>query len=542
MRWAYIILVVFLMSRCAIDDHIRVILDDAESIMADYPRKALEMVRTIDVYKLRSNGIKARYALLYSMALDKNYIDETDDSLIRIATDYYLNKGGATDKFLSLYYLGRVQQNSGNHIQAMLTFLEAEYSGLQTEDSYLLGLLYTQMASIHSKHYDYKNALFYNEKAYLCYSKTQHTAHINYAIFDMGVANYNLQQYEKSLELYNSALEMAVERKDTALQSLCFSNLALTYSATSDFDKVKSALEQKADNLNKRLSLKDCCCMAEYYTEAGKIDSAKSYIEQARLLINNRLDSAHIYYASYFVNEKTGNFREAAGNLRSILAIQDSVTRGVLHQSLVVAQRDFFQEKSELNAYKLKITKVYWIAAIIIIVLSVSLVIYYLRNVIKANNIEAMRYMEKILEFQASKERMLEQLRELFKERFALVDELCSTYYERHTTKSEQIAIFNKVKGIIESFATDKSTKKQLEDLVNLYNENVIEKLKTQIPDTTDSEIELFCFLFAGFSPCTISIFINDRIQNVYTRKSRLKKKIAKSNVPDKERFLILLS
>jgi hypothetical protein len=282
--------------------------------------------------------------------------------------------------------------------------------------------------------------------------------------------------------------------------------------------------------------------MAEYYTEAGKIDSAKSYIEQARLLINNRLDSAHIYYASYFVNEKTGNFREAAGNLRSILAIQDSVTRGVLHQSLVVAQRDFFQEKSELNAYKLKITKVYWIAAIIIIVLSVSLVIYYLRNVIKANNIEAMRYMEKILEFQASKERMLEQLRELFKERFALVDELCSTYYERHTTKSEQIAIFNKVKGIIESFATDKSTKKQLEDLVNLHNENVIEKLKTQIPDTTDSEIELFCFLFAGFSPCTISIFINDRIQNVYTRKSRLKKKIAKSNVPDKERFLILLS
>ena len=179
MRWAYIILVAFLFSRCTIDNSVGVTLDDAESIMADDPGKALELVQTVDVYKLRSNKIKARYALLYSMALDKNYIDETDDSLIRIAADYYLNKGGAKDKFLSLYYLGRVQQNSGNHIQAMLTFLEAEQYGLQGGDFYLLGLLYTQMASIHSKHYDYKNALFFNEKAYLCYSKTQHTAHIN---------------------------------------------------------------------------------------------------------------------------------------------------------------------------------------------------------------------------------------------------------------------------------------------------------------------------------------------------------------------------
>ena len=399
------------------------------------------------------------------------------------------------------------------------------------------------MASIHSKHYDYKNALFYSEKARLCYSETQqHAAYVNYAIFDMGVANYNLQQYEKSLELYNSALEMAAERRDTVLQSLCFSNLALTYSATSDFNEIKRTLKHKVDNLNKRLSLKDFCCMAEYYTSEGRIDSANYCIEQAKWLLNNRLDSAHFYYASYFVNEKTGNFSQAASNLRSVLAIQDSVTRGVLHQSLVVAQRDFFREKSELNAYILRTTRVYWIVAIIIIVLLVLLGVNYLLNIIKAKNIEAMQYMEKILEFQTSKDRMLEQLRELFKERFALIDELCTTYYERHTSRSEQIAIFNQVRDIIESFATDKNTKKQLEDLVNLYNDDVIEKLKRQIPETTDSEIELFCFLSAGFSPCTISIFTSDRIENVYNRKSRLKRKIARSNTPDKEIFLTHLS
>ena len=38
---------------------------------------------------------RAKYALLRSMALDKNYIDVADDSLINVAVEWYSRRGDA---------------------------------------------------------------------------------------------------------------------------------------------------------------------------------------------------------------------------------------------------------------------------------------------------------------------------------------------------------------------------------------------------------------------------------------------------------------
>ena len=51
---------------------------------------------------------QALFALLYSQALDKNYIDETNDSLIGIAVEYYNAHPEPYRLMLAYYYLSRM--------------------------------------------------------------------------------------------------------------------------------------------------------------------------------------------------------------------------------------------------------------------------------------------------------------------------------------------------------------------------------------------------------------------------------------------------
>ena len=57
-------------------------LSQAEICMDEEPEAALRVLESIGQPDLHTKEHHARYALLYSQALDKNYIDKTNDSLI----------------------------------------------------------------------------------------------------------------------------------------------------------------------------------------------------------------------------------------------------------------------------------------------------------------------------------------------------------------------------------------------------------------------------------------------------------------------------
>ena len=53
--------------------------------------------------------------------------------------------------------------------------------------------------------------------------------------------------------------------------------------------------------------------------------------------------------------------------------------------------------------------------------------------------------------------------------------------------------------------------------------------------------MRLLCYIFGGFSPQVISLFMEESVANVYARKSRIKSRIKSSEAPDRELFLSLL-
>ncbi len=123
LRYSLIFLLIsvsLLLPGCADRPHIKAILDKAEAVMeTEDPAAVYAMLDSIDTAELPSRRLKARYALLYSQALDKNYIDLTTDSIILPAVRYYRHHGNAEDKLKTLYYLGRIRKNAGDNAAAM---------------------------------------------------------------------------------------------------------------------------------------------------------------------------------------------------------------------------------------------------------------------------------------------------------------------------------------------------------------------------------------------------------------------------------------
>lgn len=79
-------------------------LNTAESIIESHPDSALAILQNIPMSKIDEKKISARYALLKSIALDKNLLDTTTFNILQPAIDYYSNYGTPQEKFRTYYY------------------------------------------------------------------------------------------------------------------------------------------------------------------------------------------------------------------------------------------------------------------------------------------------------------------------------------------------------------------------------------------------------------------------------------------------------
>ena len=169
----------------------------------------------------------------------------------------------------------------------------------------------------------------------------------------------------------------------------------------------------------------------------------------------------------------------------------------------------------------------------------------YVRYKIATKNSEISRYMEAMQNLEQSlfakniaTDSMTEQINHLFESQFTLIDKLSNIYYETHGTKRDKEAIYTQVRGEIEKLQTNKRYIQQLEDIVNKHKGNVMHLLRESMPEFSEMDYRLLCFLYAGFSAKAISVFTGDSIGNIYMRKSRLKSKIAASETNNKEVIL----
>ena len=102
------------------------LMNDIETYIQTRPDSALTVLSQIDTSSLRHPKERAQFALLYAIALDKNYVDTTDIRVIRPAVDYYPKHGTAWQKMLTYYYEGRILFNAKRDAEAIISQMHAD--------------------------------------------------------------------------------------------------------------------------------------------------------------------------------------------------------------------------------------------------------------------------------------------------------------------------------------------------------------------------------------------------------------------------------
>ncbi len=214
---------------CSNDNYVRKILSQSEQLMSTQADSAYALLQLIKPELITTKRDKANYALLYSQALDKNYIDVTNDSLISIAVNYYSTNNNLYNRFLSYYYNGRIHYNAGKNSSALLFYTKAEQLIDDIDNAYAVGLLYNQLGLLYDECYDFHKSIEAYTKAADYFAKAQKEFHYNGAKYSEGRIRHKAKQFESAKEIFMQTLDWADKNNNQTIQQASIESLISLY-------------------------------------------------------------------------------------------------------------------------------------------------------------------------------------------------------------------------------------------------------------------------------------------------------------------------
>ena len=576
-------------------------LHRSEALMNEHPDSAWTLLNTISPDEMEQNRNRALYALLYTQAQDKTYRDETNDSLISVAVDYYRDTDDVRHKFLSYYYKGRVHFNAKDYLGATTCYMEAEQLEDEVGDDYLVGLLYAELGRIYRLYYDYPKSLEAYQKAAECYKRAGKILHRNYMWLNQSDVCRNMNHNVESERLLRMTLKSARKGLDKPLMKSCLGNLVMLYIEQKRMSEAKDMYEKELKPLAGEGygSSSFMVALAKMYASDQDWSQAQRCVKRGWERAVNRKDSVNVYLYSSFVRNASGEVQSAYQDLLKGVELQNNVTRQALQQPVLTAQRDYLSEKLEFEAYKLRMEKRLRILYILLFALAIVMVVYVLSRKLKKEKEKARktidelnhemlqrdkesrhkiaslleeledkdksasasilclrselqkqeedyhRYIKEAEELQYSLEDKLSQktvlMADLFKNWFASMSKLLSVLVQNGKEETKNKKLRKEVTIWQEKYYEGNKAYREVERLVNRYNDDAMLHFRQEMKWTEETDYRRVCYFFAGFSIHLIAILMEETEDSIYQKRHRLRKYLESSDLLHKDLYLVLL-
>lgn len=564
--------VILAVSSCGNDHHIYRTLKDIGTYISDSPDSAYNVLSGIDKKSIFRVRTLAKYSLLMSIALDKKYIDVTEDTLIRPAVLWYERHGSDKDRMLAYYYHGRVYQNAEDYNQAIIAFSNAEKYAKTCEDDFYLGMIYRGMTRIYNAAYNHAEEIRYSQLAYEYFLKIDNPSYAQYAMLDIALAYHNSRDFNKCITISEDICKIAIENNNTNLLSgaLRAKMSALINKKNPDSRKAADIFFYMLDSLDYQPSIKDYGLLANAYSLSNRNAEAMNIVKELKDQVRNedKISSSLIYNIEYKVAKNVGEYKKALTLFENVTFIQDSILSKTLSQSVINTQKDYFKRQAEYDAERLHMKNTIILLIVIASVVTLASISYFWYRKVKdkerEKEFETARLMDRISEvrnelisLQREKDEQIssltralesenqeamsgfrEQIYSLYQTRFRFFDNICRQYYSFGMTAAKQRQIFKVVEENIREVSDDKEIV-ALEEIVDAFRGGVMKKLRAEFPRFKEEDFKVMCYWYAGFSPTAMCVFMKvDDINDIYKRKSRLKARIEKSESPNKDFFI----
>lgn len=326
-------MIVVLLASCNRNTPILEQMNMAENLMNTKPDSALTLLKNIPVTNIKGKEITARYALLKSMALDKNYIDTTTFDVLQPAIDYYLKKGSPDEKLRTYYYQGRIYQNQGDDDSAMQSFLNGRDLKQVVTDSLLLAHTLVAQGTLYLKQYKINEFVQNNIEAARLYGA-------------IGKGIFEIKSYTNALDGYvmlnnqspaDSLLSICIPlvQKNPDGEVYLFTSL-LTYTIKfSSTDELKSFLDKYQDL---ELSKDETLNFARGYSKIGEQDKALNFLSRINPGTSD-LDSLKYAVIKIEILEKQGKYEQALNLYRNYSAMLERYQSKLLSQDLLFSDK-----------------------------------------------------------------------------------------------------------------------------------------------------------------------------------------------------------
>lgn len=524
-------------------------LHNAESLMNEHPEDALSIIRHIDRRKIYSSASEARYALLYSQALDKNYVDVTSDSLTAVAVNYYDRHGTKHERAMAHYYQGRVFSNAGNFDAAIRSYSLAEDAASGTDDYYLLGLINNAVGNLHFEQYDLDEALQRDQQAASFFHRAQ--SPYNEALAYIGVGTvYSLKGDNEQMEIvYNKAIEIYKELNATDKILPLYEDIIIETKLNTgiDLSSIKRDLRHYYTIYNNgRIPIQSMGLWQGIYLKANELDSARlcgEIILRNRQAFNAHKIAAGCYSLLERIEMARGNYPEAYRYVKQYIAVMDSINQEK-EEALVLELEQKYRNRILNQSYEnlKQHNDQQRIITGLVLLFSLSLLVAGLLYLRKWRENAAL----KMREAEAEKESLGRACREL-QEQLGTVGDRVDTDDEQErqlfdaleermvvlrnwVDKAETMKPALFMKSFRDYMTVNVKSKHALSDLQYVVNRKyfgVVDYLKAHYPELRKQDLDLCCLLCFGFSQHGICYLYNyEDIGSFYNKRSRLRKKL----------------
>ena len=149
-RTIAVVAIIVFVSSCGSKES-NLIMDTADAVMWTRPDSALAALESIDTLNLRTKAQRARYSLMYTMALNRNWIDTADLRVIQPAARYYERHGSKDDKMKMYYYLGTVYHSADDLDSAIESYIRAKEYSTGSDNYMFRGLISSAISDVYAQ-------------------------------------------------------------------------------------------------------------------------------------------------------------------------------------------------------------------------------------------------------------------------------------------------------------------------------------------------------------------------------------------------------
>lgn len=524
---------------CGRDSGVSGKLDRAESLMDDHPDSALMMLEDIPASELRKKKDKALYGLLYTQALDKNWLEPKNDSIISMAVDYYESVDDPYRQAMANYYQGRVRYLNENPTSAILSYFKAKEISESNGFDFYAGMSCRGISDIYVETYNSAEELLFAEKEYEHFRKAGRQPYINYAQLDYIRALSNHKDFEKAMTESKQLQDSARLYEDEHLRHAVLRIEANNHMAKRKYFEAYPILSEICGSGD--AETEDTLSLCEVMLNIGHQDIASK-------LLASTSDSypALKKFVSYLIDRKSGNFKEAMLKLEFVDSVTNQEYRKSSSHNLTTSITDYLKVKNSENELKLKEARIYRnlsiVGDVVAILLIVSLFLHRYRKQsekISEKVLLAEQLAESLKKSETENAHSSEVLKSLLSSKNGLLEELCSIAYQNNDEGDRRRKVADAVDRLIEDLSTESDRIMQLEKEVDSIHDNIFSDFKNDLPKLKDIDYRLFLFMIMRLEMPTITLLLKEnKTEAVYNRKRRLKVKITNMESENRDRYL----